>query len=1060
MRKYLLALFALISIHSFSATEKEITFDFNKPLELDFTPVINSIPLGNGDVLNITDYTVSLGPISIKFTKGVGTLGAAINRSGDSYSITLRSFCELVFTANNGCQLSLIKFYNTNSLTIPNDQPGRFNISTNTWTSDGASNVKSLILTNGPSDSGISKVTVRYISPSVPLNFVSSSPADGGTTNSFQTMALSFSSSVTKINSGTITLSGTGVSGAQTMAASANGSKVTLSIDKAITEPGDYEVKVPAGVFENADGSTNEAISIKFSIVPEYDSFNPVEVYPADESKLSKLPQVIKLTFGNFVKIGSGTIKFKSSTGMSFSATATIDEADQRCVLITHDYVDAEECSWSVDIPEKIFHNDFPEDDADYRWNKALTLTYYVEPTGEDINPLDSETMKEAKALLRVSGVGYPTHDSQSWLNLAEKVNAEETPSDEDLAVAITNLYNETVVTMPETGGWYKIAGVNSAGATLYLTFSDDMSKVVLGTDYYKAAAFKIAECVDHTIVFTTKDGRFLHVPSSVPNYGKTSTGTNLTEERSDELNTLTVEKFLASSIKDGSVTPKDLFGKLTIKGFLDVNEDNGNTPEVYARLTYTNNGSISTTDDVNVSLVFNESRSNAFILEPSAEPTDLELVIPKAGLSPVSLAQSGDDLVLVVSGPASTSLARPDNVYWAVDGNKIEYNKTILAPGNSTNQFKVFTEGLAKGQYQLVMPEGTFAYESESGTVVLDKEMVATLTILSDGVSTVMPKVLLSRTEIESGSEVLLTFANNIKEAKLNADAKYMIQTEDGWEDYPYQNRILSTRNKLEFYVNTKGLKIGTYRLFIPAYTFTYEPLEESQKVQNVDLTVELTVKEPGTTSTTKFFANYDDYIVIFPASKIRTTVFYADVDLNELILFVYDFMHPLTFVGGKLYYGLVPDKSKQVLVRNTLTGGTAMTGHFEPYDNFILDYGADYVGTYAIKFVPDKPLKAGDLKNSPGIYGYYCPEGTFGDANYGAWLDGASVEEESCRVNPSDYIVSYQVNNTYASTGISNITVDDTESSVIYDMQGRRVSDMSRKGVYIVNGRKVVRK
>ena len=45
------------------------------------------------------------------------------------------------------------------------------------------------------------------------------------------------------------------------------------------------------------------------------------------------------------------------------------------------------------------------------------------------------------------------------------------------------------------------------------------------------------------------------------------------------------------------------------------------------------------------------------------------------------------------------------------------------------------------------------------------------------------------------------------------------------------------------------------------------------------------------------------------------------------------------------------------------------------------------------------------------------------------------------------------------YYDTGISNVVFDKAASEkTVYDIQGRRVSDTSRKGVYIVNGRKVV--
>ena len=43
---------------------------------------------------------------------------------------------------------------------------------------------------------------------------------------------------------------------------------------------------------------------------------------------------------------------------------------------------------------------------------------------------------------------------------------------------------------------------------------------------------------------------------------------------------------------------------------------------------------------------------------------------------------------------------------------------------------------------------------------------------------------------------------------------------------------------------------------------------------------------------------------------------------------------------------------------------------------------------------------------------------------------------------------------------TGIENVTTDDDNAGkVIYDLQGRRVTDTSKKGVYIINGKKILK-
>ena len=83
----------------------------------------------------------------------------------------------------------------------------------------------------------------------------------------------------------------------------------------------------------------------------------------------------------------------------------------------------------------------------------------------------------------------------------------------------------------------------------------------------------------------------------------------------------------------------------------------------------------------------------------------------------------------------------------------------------------------------------------------------------------------------------------------------------------------------------------------------------------------------------------------------------------------------------------------------------------------------------------------------------------------------DGNSIA--SVIVNNSDVTSqvsenSYTISNITADTtltvtfqevsAISNHVIDGDSSKVIFDLQGRRVQSMNKKGVYIVNGQKVV--
>ena len=109
------------------------------------------------------------------------------------------------------------------------------------------------------------------------------------------------------------------------------------------------------------------------------------------------------------------------------------------------------------------------------------------------------------------------------------------------------------------------------------------------------------------------------------------------------------------------------------------------------------------------------------------------------------------------------------------------------------------------------------------------------------------------------------------------------------------------------------------------------------------------------------------------------------------------------------------------------------------------------------AIKWVCDNPTVEGELP--PGMYTFIIEPGTFGDANFKKYLDDkTSVSASACKVNP-DSRIHFTVNNDKV-TGIKEVSSDTNRPTVIYDLMGRRVQEMTRPGIYIVNGKKVIKK
>ena len=1078
MKKYLLSLLALFSLQAMAMVEETATFNFKEPLNLNLDPeldhsdknLLNPNNADGGSLVNITQHTITTGPVVISFSKPAGTPGAHISRYGQGapFCLEIGRLLSITFNLTGGCVLKSVNFDQDSDITLPSGQPGSWNYMTNTWTADDNSTT-SVTLKNGDQSAKIYTIKVKYLRPSTPMTFLSSSPAANETyMGSFKSMTLNFSSSVAKVNNASnIKLTGTDIDGTainESMTASYAGSTVTLSIQTALVKDADLKVTAPAGTFENAEGATNqEAITIPFKLLAKRDIFNPTKIEPAAGS-WNALPKEIKLTFTNFVKAGTGSIKFKQTDGdLSFSVDASTVTVENNVATIKHDHTVVDASKWTVDIPAKAFHNDFAESEPEYRWNAAFSIEYEVD--GSAAGPQDSQTMKDAKALLKKTGVGYPLTTDPLYKALDDLVKSDETPTDEALQAAMTALYNATNVQLPEVGEdkWYNIVGINKDGKKIYLTFSDDKTKVVLGTDAANAAAFKVKSVADGKVVFQTKEGLFLHVPTVLPQHEGT-TDANLTAEES-AVNQLTLSKFLASSVEGAD--PAALYGAFTIYGSLGKVSGMDVEDFAYAMLDYDNNKVVTYP---NVPLTFNSQKSSAFVITNGNEPTEVvDLIYPTVGFVPDVIDNPGDEIIMKVYGPTTTTIADASLIYYTKhtdgsdNGTKVAFTGTILTPvSGQANTFKVNTTGLVSGMYNLVMENGAFTYTAPAGKGVRPVMIVGGPITIKSGSGEITPTATLSKTQLKAGDDLVLKIGNVAKAVLKTPTAPYFEYAEGdkAGTKVTFSENILTSKanTTADFSVNTKGLAPAKYKLVMPSETFIFEAAQAGQTVkENVQLVVTFEIlNEGGTSGDEGFVYNFDGYISYLPASRYRTNGYFKDIDLNEMYVYVFESMAS----------GMVanPEKKVQVVTNH---GGVAAIGHFENYDSnkFVQEFTA-YIPNleteklFVVKYVADDPVKAGDLDNWKGYYTYRCEPGALGDANYGKWLkDHNSVKPEDCRVSPALEIGNVLVWNDGATTGITDAK-NETSEKVIFDLQGRRVQNMDKKGVYIVNGRKVVNK
>lgn len=115
------------------------------------------------------------------------------------------------------------------------------------------------------------------------------------------------------------------------------------------------------------------------------------------------------------------------------------------------------------------------------------------------------------------------------------------------------------------------------------------------------------------------------------------------------------------------------------------------------------------------------------------------------------------------------------------------------------------------------------------------------------------------------------------------------------------------------------------------------------------------------------------------------------------------------------------------------------------------------------AIKVKFDRTFVEGDLQTSFGsekryTYTLTIPEASFGDENFAKYLkDPKSVSKSDCHVNAFIQIYFEMTNRETVGIDITPISEEEYYSKQnIYDLSGRKVEKITKKGFYIINGKK----
>lgn len=230
-------------------------------------------------------------------------------------------------------------------------------------------------------------------------------------------------------------------------------------------------------------------------------------------------------------------------------------------------------------------------------------------------------------------------------------------------------------------------------------------------------------------------------------------------------------------------------------------------------------------------------------------------------------------------------------------------------------------------------------------------------------------------------------------------------------------------------FTVSLDGMADGKYTLVVPEGMFV--TVKNGKKVNVAAFEKAFTIDG----SEAEDFTNKTFQFAIYNDNK----EYWFDTDLNDYCIVSYD---------APMYAD--PTKALR-LVDRWHVDDVIRVAHLKRVTK------EDLPESYVYQIVFDTPIERGDLRT--GVYNIIMEEGTIGDENFHDFLeDHTSVKKADCKVNER-YVFAFNVDNNKA-TAITDVNAADNADKTIYTITGRRVENMNAPGIYIINGKKVVKK
>lgn len=422
-------------------------------------------------------------------------------------------------------------------------------------------------------------------------------------------------------------------------------------------------------------------------------------------------------------------------------------------------------------------------------------------------------------------------------------------------------------------------------------------------------------------------------------------------------------------------------------------------------------------------------------------------------------LSKDGDDYsFMTADGKYLMSLSDGNNVTEKGKASKLTLAKLLVSGVDATKQLGLFSIYGWLGRDANDADLGYSYATIDHSSTAIAKTPVTKLnfsTKLSSGfkfaetddptyIEPIYASMSLSSTSVLLGTTPIVLYLDNINHATLKDSSKPYFSS-DANGSKRVASATLTEDGWASFTVSLNGLAAGTYYLQLPAGTFDYS--QNDVPVIDQANALQFVITEPAS----EFNTTYTNYVVLQVMERNSHSIdVIRDVDLNDFVIMAQI---------PKYYTALVPDPTAEVQIKNYYNGRVVGRGHFETYSNFAKDYPQYSKDGYkAIKLVMTQPVEAGDLQYTPDTYGYKVPEAAFGDSKFKDYLAGKTgVKKSDCIVNAGGNLAYFLVDNDRA-TGIVQINSADVRETKIYDLTGRRVEGKAKKGVYIVNGKKVM--